>query len=435
MNKQIRNALKSAGHDQLFPIQEKTIEAFRSNDNVILLSKTGSGKTLAFLLSLINQLKESKPHTQAVILSPTRELCLQITSVFKSLRTNFTITTCYGGHSMQTERNNLSANPNIIVATPGRLCDHIRREHVKLSDVESITIDEFDKCLEMGFETDVTFIYEAISRPRYHCLTSATDLDEIPSFLNIRKPTIINEIEQQPELNITTYQVPIQDTEIDTLFDLLCSFHNEKAVVFTNYREVCEDVADQLSDLGLVSVSYHGGQDQEVRRRGLIKFEQGSTNILVCTDLGSRGLDIPDIKHVVHYQYPGSESAFTHRQGRTARNGESGAAYLFTDENKQLPEYVELPEKEYRLKTSQYVPVPEWETVYFSGGKKEKINKIDLVGFLFKKGQLKKDELGLIHVMDHQSYVAIKRDKVRPMLRKIRNEKVKGKKLRMAVSK
>ena len=205
-------------------------------------------------------------------------------------------------------------------------------------------------------------------------------------------------------------------------------------MVFVNYREVCDDLVDHLSECGIVSAVYHGGLDQETRERELIKFSNGSANTIVCTDLGSRGLDIPDVKHIVHFQYPSSLEAFTHRKGRTARMDESGFSYLFIAPNRQLPEYIMPPKEDYTFEP-QASQLPEYETIYISGGKKEKIGKIDVVGFFSKIGKLNGKEIGLIDVKDHLTYVAIKRSKVDQVFKTIQGERLKGKRMKIERSK
>lgn len=435
MKKIISNALSSAGFDQLLDIQQESISEFSNGNDLIVLSKTGSGKTLAFLLSMLHELNPKDEGTvQAVILSPTRELCLQIEKVFKSLKTGLKVTTCYGGHPMRTERNSLRETPTVIIATPGRLTDHIHREHVDLTSVDFFIVDEFDKCLEFGFTEDIHTIYKECSPIKQHFLTSATRIESFPDFIRFRQLTTIDHIKNDTELKLTEYGVHSDGELHETLEQLIHSFGRERNMVFVNYREVCDDLADYLEDCGIVCAIYHGGLDQETRERELIKFTNGSANTIVCTDLGSRGLDIPEVKHVVHFQYPSSLEAFTHRKGRTARMEATGCSYLITSEDRQLPEYIMEPSEFYSIEPREILP-PVYETIYISGGKKEKIGKIDIVGFFSKIGGLKGKEIGLIEVKDHSSYVAIQRNKVGQVLRRVKGEKIKGKRMRIARSK
>ena len=432
--KQLQSFLRNAGHSEMMPIQEDSIDAINNFDNVILYSKTGSGKTLAFLFSILAKMEEESDALQAIILVPTRELCLQIEDVFRSLKSGQKVTVCYGGHSVKTEENSLSQSPNLVVGTPGRIVDHIHRRNLDLRACPMLIIDEFDKCLEFGFSEEMGFISERMRGLQQRMLVSATRMDEIPEYLNTDYHTI-DALKDNDEIAITEHLVDSSNNILQSLATLLESFENEKAIVFCNYREVSEDVSGRLKDLGVTSVFYHGGLEQVDRERALIKFRNGSSNVLVCTDLGSRGLDIPEINHIVHYQYPNSLEAFTHRKGRTARMSATGHSYLFYGEETQLPEYIEEPSSRIKVKdlNTDHV-IPEWTTIYFSAGKKDKVNKIDFVGFLSKKGMLNKGEIGLITVQDRISFVAIKRDLADDVLKRIRNEKVKGKKLKMEIA-
>lgn len=431
MRNDLKAALHSAGHAQLLPIQEETILAFEAHNEVILQSATGSGKTLAFLLSILSKIDRNSPNIQAIVIAPTRELCLQIDAVFRSMKSGVKLSTCYGGHKMSDEKNSLAENPLVVIGTPGRLLDHLHRRNMDLRSTALLVIDEFDKCLELGFSEEMSEILNNLSNLEQKLLTSATEMEEIPSYLRMTRPLYVkgNVVEA---LTITEWAVKVKRDIFQTLADTIGSFENEKVVVFVNYREVSDDISDRLWDLGIHNVSYHGGLEQEDRERALIKFTNGTANVLVCTDLGARGLDIPDVKHIIHYQYPGSEDAYIHRKGRTGRMGAEGNSYLFTSEETQLPEYIELPEKQFTPKSNYDVTLPFWETLYISGGKKEKINKIDIVGFLSKIGGLKQSDIGLIHVKDHQSYVAVNRDRMGRLLSKIRDQKIKGKKMRFA---
>lgn len=429
----IQQALKNAGHQQLLPIQSECIDAFQKHPELLLLSATGSGKTLAFLLSALKRLDSNANHVQFVILSPTRELCIQINTVFKSLRSGYKATMCYGGHSMRDEKNSLKETPAVVIATPGRMLDHLERGNIDLDECHMLIIDEFDKCLEFGFKEEMDAIQSYFLRVDRKLLVSATEPDDLSQFIDTAKGHVINRLEEQSS-NLRELGIHYTGELFDTLVDTLQHIGKEKSIVFCNYREVVDDLTERLKENGLTAIPYHGGQEQDIRERSLIKYRNGSSNTLICTDLGARGLDIPEVQHVLHYQYPGSEDAFTHRKGRTARMSADGSSYLFIHPEKQLPEYIETPELSFKP-TKIHDARPDWKTLYFSGGKKEKINKIDLVGFLSKKGQLKQDEIGLISVLDHSAYVAVSSKQVHPALKRIRGEKIKGKRLKIAISK
>lgn len=438
-NKQqtIDSTLQNAGFKALNELQEETLKLSSKHNNALILSQTGSGKTFAFLLPLFLRLDENSSNIQAVILAPSRELAMQIENVFRSMKTNFKVLTCYGGHSMQVEKNSLTESPAVLIGTPGRICDHITRHTLDLTHVQQFVVDEYDKSLEFGFEDQIKFIYQEFTGLKYTTLVSATEHKEFPNYLAFDQPAIINYLSKSEEPDIKFWHFPVKtSTKFERLFDLLCSFNGELTIVFCNFREATESVHAYLAENGYDSVIYHGGMEQDERERALIKFRNGSYHTLICTDLGSRGLDIPEIQHVVHFQYPHSEEAFIHRNGRTARMKANGSSYLLINKEENTPDYISIPTNEYKIPNDLMGPMESpWITLYFSGGKKDKINKIDIVGFLGQKGGINKEDIGLITVQDFSTYVSVKRKNINALLSKIRDEKVKGKKLKIAISK
>ena len=425
------------GFNELNELQQETLAMSQTKDDLLILSQTGSGKTFAFLLPLFLRLKENSKGIQAVILAPSRELALQIEGVFRSIQTGFKVLSCYGGHSMQVEKNSLSEAPAVLIGTPGRICDHIHRSNLDLSSVQQLVIDEYDKCLEFGFEDQMKYICYEFEKLKNTTLVSATELKEFPNYLSFKNDAHVNFLDRSTEPDIQFWKFPVsKNTKFERVFDLLCSFNGDLTIVFCNFREATESVRDYLNENGFPSIVYHGGMEQDERERALIQFRNGSYHTMICTDLGSRGLDIPEIQHVVHFQFPQNEEAFIHRNGRTARMKANGSSYLLISSDENTPDYIEIPKNEYRIPHDLNGPVESpWITLYFSGGKKDKINKVDLVGFLGQKGGLKKEEIGLITVQDYSSYVAVPRSLVKTLLNRIRVEKVKGKKLKIAISK
>ena len=433
----VANILSSIGFSALNALQEETLEHSKTNDKLLILSQTGSGKTFAFLLPLYLRLEPNLNEIQAVILAPSRELSIQIEQVFRAMKTNFKVLTCYGGHSINVEKKSLSQAPSVLIGTPGRICDHISRNTVDLSNVTQFVVDEYDKSLEFGFEEQLKFIYQQFNNLKYTTLVSATEHKEFPSYIEFRSPKIINHLSNSNDPDIVFWQLPVRNaTKFERLFKLLCSFKGELTIVFCNFREATERVCDYLHDEGYESIVYHGGMEQDEREKALIKFRNGTHHTLICTDLGSRGLDIPEIQHVVHFQFPQNEEAFIHRNGRTARMTATGSSYLFVNKEERTPDYIMSSHTEFVMANISCAPVKSpWITLYFSGGKKDKINKIDIVGFLSQKGALAKDDIGLIIVQDFSSYVAVKEKQVSILLDKIRHEKVKGRKLKIDIAK
>ena len=433
----IPDALSNLQIKALNPMQEASLEANASNDSVVLLADTGSGKTLAFLLPVAQLLKKEKPVCQALIVVSSRELALQIEQVFKKMGTGFKITCCYGGHLRETEENNLKQAPSLIVGTPGRLADHIRRGNIVTTHIETLVLDEFDKSLEQGFEAEMSFIISSLPALKKRILTSATVAVEIPEFVGLKNPVEINFLTGEKSEALAVQMVRSADVDKSkTLFDLICTLGNRSTIVFCNQREFVEQVSQYLKDKGIVNVFYHGAMEQQERDIALCKFRNGSSNLLVTTDLAARGLDIPNIRYIVHYQLPTSQESFIHRNGRTARMEASGTAILLLAPHETIPAYIQPEPTEIRLLDNAPLPAkPDWTTFYVSAGKKDKVNKIDIVGFLTNKGRLKKEDIGLIEVKDFFSFVAVRKANAGNALQHIKDERIKNKKVKIDIAK
>jgi ATP-independent RNA helicase DbpA len=436
MKVNFETALKQMGISELNEMQNTCMNKWNKPGDMILLSPTGSGKTLAFLLPLIQALKTKDQGIQAIILSPARELSLQIESVFKSLKTPLKVSCCYGGHSMQIEKNNLLEAPDVLIGTPGRVADHIRRENFDCSNIRTIVLDEFDKALELGFQNEMSEIIRSLPNKIKKVLTSATSGIAVPEFIKLHSSSEINFLTEKKKIALVQKKVHSQEKDkLEALMKLICFVGEEASLVFCNHRDAVERIADHLKEINICCDIFHGGLEQADRERALIKFRNGSHHLLITTDLASRGLDIPEIKNVIHYQLPKTEEAFVHRNGRTARMHARGTSYLVLAENEYVPEFIKEEVTNQELSDDLNIPeLPEWETLYIPLGKKDKVNKIDLVGFFFKKGNLNKDELGKIDVLDHSSFVAIKRGLGNRLIKKLRGEKIKKKKAKLHLS-
>ena len=430
----IKKALENLNITALNAMQDASLNAPEESD-MILLSPTGSGKTLGFLLPLLEHL-DARSEVQALIIVPSRELALQIEQVFRSMGTGFKVNCCYGGHDTKIEMNNFSQPPAMLIGTPGRILYHIRKGSFETNSIHTLILDEFDKALEFGFQGDMALIIDRLTGLKKRILTSATRMDEIPAFTGVTDPVeldYLNKDSISPDLQLKVVISPAED-KLDTLFSLICKIGNKPTLVFCNHRDAVERISDLLYERGIIHDIFHGGMEQDDREKALLKFRNGSHSLLVTTDLASRGLDIPEIEYIIHYQLPHNEEAFLHRNGRTARMHAKGTSYLILtpDESpsflKQTPEMEELPE-------DLVLPKPTlWDSLYIGAGKKDKINKIDIVGLLLKKGGLQKEDLGLIEVLDHSSYAAVKRTKIEEVVRRIKAEKIKNKKVKIEVS-
>jgi ATP-independent RNA helicase DbpA len=420
-------------------MQQAMVDTVPHPNDVILISPTGSGKTLAFLLPALQLLNKEKTGVQIVIVVPSRELAIQIEQVFKQMSTGFKINCCYGGHSTRIEKNNLSHPPAILLGTPGRIAFHIRNENITLSGVETLILDEFDKSLEGGFQDEITYIINHMRGLQKRILTSATKLAEVSRFVGLRKTVTLDFTEkfkeQKANLELREVNIPEELSKIDGLLLLIGKLGGQSKIVFCNHRDAVKRISTNLIRLGVAHGVYHGEMEQIDREKTLIKLRNGSTTLLITTDLASRGLDIPEIESIIHYQLPATSEIMTHRNGRTARMHASGTAYLLLEEKDHLPYFIEGDVQEEELpETFIQPPSPEWRTLYIASGKKDKVNKTDIVGLLLQKGGLQKDELGKIEVLDNAAYAAVASDKIEKTLVLIRNEKIKNKKVKFEIA-
>ena len=423
---------------ELNEMQKASLEAISKPNDVVLISPTGSGKTIGFLLPILQLLNADLNGIQVLIIVPSRELAIQIEQVFKQMKSNFKINCCYGGHSVRIEENNLQHPPSVLVGTPGRISHHLRRKSLNIDSVHTLILDEFDKSLEFGFKDEMEFIIEQCKHLKKRVLTSATALEDIPSFVGLKHSVELNYTTQHKELKsaLVIKSVRVEgDDKLVALMLLLGKIKAKSTIVFCNHRDAVNRISEQLELYKVDHGFYHGGLEQIDREKTLIKLRNGSINLLITTDLAARGLDIPEIEAVIHYQLPTTEDTMIHRNGRTARMSAQGTAYFLLDIGDHLPKFLDVTPIEESLPKKLVLPAPcEWKTLYIGAGKKDKINKMDIVGMLLQKGKLQKEELGKIEVLDHSAYVAIKADKIMKTLQLIRDEKIKNKKMKMEIS-
>lgn len=408
--------------------------AINSNNNIVLLSPTGTGKTLAFLLPIIKALDADCAEIQVLILAPSRELAIQIEQVTREMGTGFKTNAVYGGRPFSKDKIELNHLPAILIGTPGRIADHLRRGTFSTQNITTLVLDEFDKSLEIGFEEEMKEIILALPKVDKRILTSATQALRIPKFVGLNNPTTINylkeDVEETPLLKIKTVISPTKD-KLDTLVKVLCHIENEPAIVFCNFRDTIEMVSDFLNDHKIEHGCFYGGMEQKEREKTLIKFRNGTHQVIVATDLAARGLDIPEIKYIIHYQLPLKLDEFTHRNGRTARMNAKGTAYVIQWEKEKRSEFTSDAE----IEILQHKPTPKsskWETLYISGGRKDKISKGDIAGLFLKQGKLSNDELGIIELKQDCAFVAVPALKTNELIKALNNSKLKNKKARIS---
>ena len=419
------------GIDSLNAMQQDMLEASRRHDTIVLLSPTGSGKTLAYLLPVLERIDAAVQSLQAVVLVPSRELAMQTAAVAKAICPDSRPMACYGGRpAMDEHRMMRGLQPRIVVATPGRMIDHLAKGNIQTDDVKMLVVDEFDKSLELGFLPQMEEVMAALRHVRRRILLSATDCPQIPRFVSttdfFRLSYLVDEEQIPDRITLHTVTSPDKD-KLETLGKLLCTLGNTKSLVFVGFRQSVERVQAFLTDKGFFAGMYHGGMEQRDRERSLYRFINGSCNVLVSTDLASRGLDIPGVDNVVHYHLPLDEESYIHRNGRTARWDADGDAYMLLGPTEELPAYVRDTAVGYGIPSDCPPPSePNWVTLYIGKGKKDKIGKGDVAGFLSKVGGLERDQIGRIDILPGWSYAAVSRAGIRLLLSRIRGQKIKG---------
>jgi superfamily II DNA/RNA helicase len=436
LNEVYAEFLKNLSIAEFNPMQEGVIGQASAGRNLMLLAPTGSGKTLAFLIAVYNRLSTEVAGVQAIVVAPSRELALQIEQVFKAMKTSFKVSCCYGGHSMQIEQNSLRDAPALIIATPGRLADHIDRESFDPASVRIVVLDEFDKSLQMGFHDQLKMLFKALDGKQQHVLTSATNIDQLPDFLPFRKLETLSYLtgETDPKLQVKLVRTKSAD-KVEILMRLVAGFNQEICLVFCNHREAVDRISALFTSHNFEHGTFHGAMEQIDREKNLIKFRGGAHHVLIATDLAARGLDIPEIRHVVHYQLPPKEDAFIHRNGRTARMHAHGEAYLVLADDESLPPYLDTTLEVVTVSKTLKLPPPSaYACLYISAGKKDKINKGDIAGLLMKKAGLQGEDVGLITTLDHASYVSVRRSLVHKILASIKDERLKKMKVKIEVA-
>lgn len=435
--KTINELTEKIGINHLNEMQGAVVKAIQhTNDNIMVLSPTGSGKTLAYILPLVCMVDSASDDLQAIVIVPGRELALQSLNVLRSLGNDVRGYACYGGRPTMDEHRQLrQLKPHIIFATPGRMNDHIDKDNVDVDSVKWIIIDEFDKCLEMGFHEEMSYLINRLSFKARQILLSATPAEEMRHQTILKSNFKVMDFipkDEQISDRVSIYQVRSpQKDKLEVLGKLLCQLGSDSTIVFLNYRDGVERTANYLKDCGFVVSYYHGGLEQKEREAAIYRFSNGTSNILVSTDLASRGLDIPNIKNIIHYHLPDTEDAFVHRVGRTARWDAMGDSYFVLGPEESIPEYVEAEIKEFTLQDDiTTIHLPTMATIYIGKGKKDKISKGDIVGLLCKKAELENNEIGRIDVKDYYSYVAVPSQKLSRVLQRLAGEKIKGVKTR-----
>lgn len=434
----ILNSLKAHYNiEELNEMQKAVLSATNNNGDIILLSPTGSGKTIAFIVPILKKLNKPNGSVQAVIIAPSRELVIQIGKIVRDLATGYKVTCCYGGHNVLDEKKSLSVVPSIIISTPGRLLDHINRGHINVQSTHSLVLDEFDKSLELGFQDEMRRILRHMPNLSKRYLTSATNIDNIPDFVRIFKPQYIDFSNTKKELDQRTSVLSVKSEDkdkIQSLTKLLGSIPNGRTIIFANYRDATERIYEYLKRQNIPVGLYHGGLDQIDREKSIAMFNNGSYMIMVTTDLGARGLDIAEVMNIIHYHIPISEETYVHRNGRTARINATGNVYVLINSSDKLPEYMSFDGELKCQENIEKYPNAHFATLFFQAGKKEKISRGDILGFISKNGGIEGKEIGMINLYDHYALVAVPANKVSSILSLLAPLKIKNKRVRITLA-
>lgn len=420
----------------LNPMQEEASKTIQTKSDVVLLSPTGTGKTLAFLLPLMERIDLTCTEIQILILVPTRELAQQIEQVVRKMGSGLKVNAVYGGRPGALDKIDLKHRPAILIGTPGRVADRLRRDNFSLEHIHTLVLDEYDKSLEIGFENEMADIVGALPNLQQRILTSATSDVKIPNFVGLQRPVFINYLKEgDSQLTIKLVLSPDKD-KLNTLKSTLNYIGYQPGIIFCNFKDALDRVSDFLIQNNIAHECFHGGMEQVDRERALIKFRNGTSRLLLATDLAARGLDIPEIKFILHYHLPPREKEFTHRNGRTARMNRDGVAYILQGKDENLPDFIqEIAPEVLTIKDNQKAaPLPiQWKTIYVGGGRRDKISKGDIAGLFLKQGQIQKDQLGVIEVKQDCTYVGVDAKIAEKLIEKTNNTKLKTKKVRISL--
>ncbi|MFL0809690.1 MAG: ATP-dependent RNA helicase DbpA [Agarilytica sp.] len=441
LNSELVDNLKSLGFEAMTPIQEESLPAILSGKDLIGQAKTGSGKTAAFGLGVLNKLNVKFFRIQALILCPTRELADQVAQEMRRLaraQHNIKILTLCGGKPIGPQIGSLEHGAHIIVGTPGRIEDHLRKGTLILANVNTLVLDEADRMLEMGFQESLDAIIEHVPSRRQTLLFSATYPNEISSIAEriMHNPEMvkIESTHSAASIEQHVYRITSDEQRLLAVRLLLMQFTPESALVFCNTKRETEDVADLLASHGFSAKALHGDMEQRDRDQTLVQFSNKSLSVLVATDVAARGLDIEALDLVLNYQLARDPEVHVHRVGRTGRAGRSGiACTLFSDREAyklerledvtSLPETEALPEK---TLLNQTVPKAAMVTLQIEGGKKQKVRPGDILGALTGKGGVQGNTVGKINIFEQTAYVAVKREIANAALTKLQQGKLKG---------
>lgn len=439
--------LASLGYKEMTPIQRQSLPLLLDNKDVIAQAKTGSGKTAAFGLSVLHHLDVKKFRVQTLILCPTRELADQVAKEIRKLARgihNIKVLTLCGGMPFGPQIGSLEHGAHIVVGTPGRVEEHLRKSKLNLDNLSSIVFDEADRMLDMGFKPAIDAILEYVPAKHQTLLFSATFPAEISAIAKriMTEPVTVKVESTHDNTSIEqiVYKLDNNISRISALQTILLSHRPDSAVIFCNTKIETQEVASQLNKIGLSAVALNGDLEQRQREQILVRFSNKSASILVATDVAARGLDIDDLGTVINYQIARELEVHTHRIGRTGRAGSQGTAYTLISDKESyklrlLEEYMGQTLTTKTLPSSTALKEPSYKppmaTLQIDGGKKQKIRPGDILGALTGIDGIDGKFVGKINIFDNCAYVAISSKMATDALHKIEQGKLKGRSFRV----
>lgn len=436
--------LDALGYHNMTPIQAATLPLILAGKDVRAQAKTGSGKTAAFGLGVLQHLDASQFNTQSLVLCPTRELASQVAEELRRLARfmpNIKILTLCGGQSFGLQKESLQHAPHIIVATPGRLLDHLQKETVSLDKLQTVVLDEADRMLDMGFAEAIDQVMAFCPASRQTLLFSATwptAIAAISQRVQRNPQTVeIDTVDELPAVEQRFYEVMRHD-KMPALHVLLSQYQPASCIVFCNTKKDCQAVCDSLNQHGQSALALHGDMEQRDRDQTLIRFTNGSSRILVATDVAARGLDIKALELVVNFELSWDPEVHVHRIGRTARAGQNGLAISFcSPEEAQraaaLADMLALDVEWQQVPVASTIkPLPaEWVTLCIDGGKKAKMRRGDILGAMTGEMGLNGADIGKIDIHPAHVYVAVRRGIARQAAGQLQSGKIKGKSVKV----
>ncbi len=439
--------LASLEYFEMTPIQAQSLPHILAGKDVIAQGKTGSGKTAAFSLGLLDKLDIKQFRVQALVLCPTRELADQVAKEIRRLARsiqNIKVLTLCGGIPFKAQRGSMERGAHIVVGTPGRVEEHLRRGTLTLDDLRTFVLDEADRMLDMGFQSSLDAITDCLPRERQTLLFSATYPDEIKSIAKriMNRPVVVQVEATHSSSTIQQHLFKVDEgaSRLTALRLLLQHYRPESTLVFCNTRKETQEVAESLHALGFSALALHGDLEQKERDRILVRFSNKSVSILVATDVAARGLDIDALDAVINYRVANDLEVHIHRVGRTGRAGSRGmACTLYSEKERYKIERLEaylghsieveaLPPVNLRDKPAYQ---PAMATLQIGGGKKQKVRAGDILGALTGDNGIEGRQVGKIQIFDQWAYVAVSRKVASHALARLSSGKLKGRSFRV----